>query len=366
MRQRRQVRAAMCVGLLCVSSAATSFAQTQQPATTTWELEGYGGFHSARRSGSGTVTLPDAGAPLTSTSPVFPARRTPSWFFGDCALMLNQALDELGVSARVSPFDAALSSLGGASTSGASFGVRLRRRVAPRVRAELSLDVLAGSAAIPEELADAAASSSATFETAMAGLFASGPFTGTDVTSRTIRSSGSSRELVLTGALNVDLGSGALAPYVTVGGGLIAGASDGQSLTLEGRYQTTIAADGAGVAIDETDRLTLRSGHGRTYVVLAGAGLRRDFSGSWGMRLDGRVLIGGDNTRLRIDAAPSVTRGTPAGFIETLTHPNLHFSNDPATGRESSLSDRLDGFEAFAGSGISTRVLITVGLVRRF
>jgi hypothetical protein len=61
-----------------------------------------------------------------------------------------------------------------------------------------------------------------------------------------------------------------------------------------------------------------------------------------------------------------VARGTPAGFIETFTHPNLQFSNDPALGRESSLSGSLDGFEAFTGSGLSTRLLITIGLTRRF
>ena len=366
MSQQRQILAAVCAATLFVSCGATSFAQTQQRETTTWAVEGYGGLTIGRRSGEGSVALPEAGEPLTSTSPIFPARRTASWFLGDGALMLNQALEALGVGERVSPLDTALSSLGGTGTTGASFGVRLRRGLTPRVSAEISVDVLSGSASLPDEIVEAATASSSSFDAAMRGLFASGPFTDTDVTSRTLRGGGSSRELAITGGLSIDAGSGVVVPYVTLGAGLIAGASDGPSLTLEGRYRTTIDADGDVVPIDETDRLTLRYGHGRTYVVLAGAGLRRDFSSRWGVRIDGRVLIGGDNTRLRVDAEPSIARGTPSGFIETFTHPNLQFSNDPATGRESSLSDTLDGFEAFTGSGLSTRFLITIGIVRRF
>ena len=353
---------------LCVSSVATASAQTTPPATSGWELEGYGGLLIVRRGGDGRTALPEAGPPLTSTSPIFPVRRTPSWFFGDGALMLNQALDALDLDARIVPLDAALTSLDAANTSGAAFGARLRRGLTPRVDAEISLDVMAGSASLPDEFTSAAADGAESFEAAMASLFASGPFTGTDVAARTIAGGGSTRELALTGALHIRLRrQAALTPYVTVGGGLIAGVGDGEALTIEGRYRTTIdVPDGAGVPIDETDRVTLRSRRGRTFVGSVGAGVRRDAGGGWAVHVDGRVLVGADTTQLRIDADPVVAPGTPAGVIETFTHPSLQFSNDPSTGRESSLGGGLDGFEAFRGDGLSTRVLITVGLVRRF
>ena len=43
------------------------------------------------------------------------------------------------------------------------------------------------------------------------------------------------------------------------------------------------------------------------------------------------------------------------------------YSNDPATGRQSTLSGGpLDGFVAFEGTGVQTRVLVTVGVFVRF
>jgi hypothetical protein len=368
MQQRRLARAVLLAASLFVSCTATAFAQAGQRAATGWEVEGYAGLTRGVRSGDGTAALPPAGDPLASTSPIFPARRTPSWFFGDGALMLNQALEALGVEDRVAPLDGAIAALDSAGSTGAAFGMRVRRRIAPRADLELSADVLSGSASLPDDLVDAAAAAEASFEDAMQGLFASGPFTGTEVTSRSTRRGGTAREVAFTGAVSLRLAAGgALVPYVTLGGGLVAGIGDGDELTVEGRYRTSLDIPGApAIAFDETDRVTLRYGHGRTFVGVAGAGVRRDMSDRWSVRIDGRVFIGGDNTRLRIDAAPSTARGTPAGFVETLTHPNLQFSNDPASGRESSLSASLDGFDAFAGSGLSTRVLITVAIVRRF
>jgi hypothetical protein len=368
MHEQRPARAAVFAMTLFVSCGATAVAQTKQGTTPRWEVEGYGGVSRAQRPGAGTVVLPEAGAPLTSTSPIFPVRRTPSWFFGDGALMLNQALEALELGERIAPLDEALGSLGAASATGAAFGVRLRRGISPRVDAEVGFDVMTGSAGLPDELVAAASAGGSSFETAMTSLFASGPFTGTEVSARTIAGGGSTRELAITGALSIRLReAAALVPYVTVGGGLIAGVSEGDALTLEGRYRTTVdVPDASGVPIDETDRVTLRYGHGRTFVGLAGAGVRRDLSAGWAVRVEGRVLIGRDTTRLLIDADPTVARGTPAGVIETFTHPSLQFSNDPSTGRESSLGGGLDGFEAFRGDGLSTRVLITVGLVRRF
>jgi uncharacterized protein (UPF0548 family) len=329
-----------------------------------WELEGHVGVAIGRLPAGGSTTLPDPGAPLTSTNPTFPARRTSTWFLGDGAAMFNDAAAELGVAARISSLDAALVSLGQGSTAGASFGLRARRGLTPRLSAEVSLDVMTGSADLPEELVSAAEAGRESFERAFSELVASGPFSNGVVSATTTAGGGSSREVVLTGALSMRLSStGTVVPYLTVGGGLVTGAADGESLTLDGHYRGVVA----GVPIDETDRMTLRYGHATSFVVVAGAGVRRDLSDRWAFRIDGRVFIGANNTRLLLDAAPSVARGTPSGFIETFTYPNLQFSNDPSTGRESTLSGApLDGFEAFRGEGIRTRILFAVGVVRRF
>ena len=60
---------------------------------------------------------------------------------------------------------------------------------------------------------------------------------------------------------------------------------------------------------------------------------------------------------------PSFARTGPAGFVESFTNPAIQFSNDPSTGRRSTLSaPALQGFEVFSG-GIQTRTLVTVGVV---
>jgi hypothetical protein len=155
---------------------------------------------------------------------------------------------------------------------------------------------------------------------------------------------------------------------VTFGGGMLSGMGDVASVTLEGDYRFVIAPEsGSSVPIHETDRITLRFEHSTTFVGLAGGGLRKQMSDRWGFRIDGRVFIGPANSRLLIDATPTVTPGSPAGFIETTTNPNIQFSNDSATGRQSTLSGpALDGFTAFKSTGIQTRTLITFGVFVRF
>ena len=354
---------------LNLSTAAAAIAQSQPANGARWEVEGHAGLGLIRLPAGGTSGVPEPGAALTSTSPIFPSRRTSSWFFGDGASMINDVNAVLGIPARLSPLDPAFASLGAGSTGGATFGLRVRRLITPRMSGEISIDLLSSAADLPDALAAAAESSRASFETTFAGLLNSGPFTGIDVDATSDVSRGSGREIAVTGALGFTLGSpGGLDPYVTLGGGVIRGAGSGETIALEGRYRATTSVAGTGnISIDETDRVRLRYGHATTYVAVAGGGLRHTLTAGWGIRVDARVFIGANNTRLLLDADPSTVRSAPAGFIETLTYPNIQFSTDPASGRTSTLSGpALDGFEAFTGGGPQTRVLLTVGIVRRF
>jgi hypothetical protein len=89
-------------------------------------------------------------------------------------------------------------------------------------------------------------------------------------------------------------------------------------------------------------------------------------SGRWGVRVDARMLVGPDTTRVLIDATPSIARSGLSGFIEAGTNPAVVFSNDPSTGRRSTLSGpALQAFEVFKG-GLQSRILLTVGVFRRF
>ena len=366
MQRRASVRIGVLTIALCVPLGATAVAQSQQERDPRWELLGYGGFSLARVPEAGSLSLPAPGAPLPSTLPTFPARRAPSWFFGDGAAMLNDALAELGASARVAPLDDALAAAGLGGNGGPAFGLRVRARVGPRVRAEMSLDVLSGSASFPASLADAADATLESFDTAMSGLFATGPFTNVVVDTGMVSGGGSTREIAFTGALNYGLRGGRLRPYVTIGGGILKGTGGGESRTLEGRYRASTVGGAPDIAIDETDVLTIRYARGRSYVGVAGLGVDREVGGGWAINVDGRVFFGSNNARLQLDATPTVVRSVPAGFIETLTYPNIQFSTDPSSGRESSLSGSLEEFDAFKGSGMQTRVLVTVGVIKRF
>jgi hypothetical protein len=331
-----------------------------------WEIEGHGGFSGATSASGGTAALPPAGAAIPSLSPIFPSRATASWFFGDGAAMLNDVNAEFGVPARILPLDTVLTSPGLDFSNAVVLGLRLRRVLTPRFSAEVSFDMFPGSGDVSPEFIDAVAETRSSFEAAFRDLFTTGPFAAVDVSTQSDRAGGSLGEVSLTGALNWHFGSGSWVPYLTFGGGLISGVGNLSTIDLEGRY-AFVPADAPELPFAETDRLTIRVDRSTTFAALAGAGMRRDMSGRWGWRIDGRVLIGPENSRLLIDARPEVALRAPGDFIESLTNPNIQFSNDPATGRQSTLSGPpLDGFVAFEGTGVQTRVLVTVGVFVRF
>ena len=144
---------------------------------------------------------------------------------------------------------------------------------------------------------------------------------------------------------------------------------DDASATIEGGYRfTTIGGvPQASSTFDETDRVTFRFDHRTSFVGVVGAGVRHDFTPRWGLRVDGRVFLGRNSATVEIDSSPSFQTGNPGDFIETFTNPSIQFSNNPSTGRQSSLSaPGLDGFEVVKADRFQARVLFTVGLFVRF
>lgn len=328
-----------------------------------WEVEGYGGIVGARTASAGSRTLPAPGPPLVTSNPTFPSHQIPSWFFGDGASVLNGANAELGATGRITPLDAVFAPLGSAPAG--AVGVRLGRRLSERMSAEISVDALTGSDDRVSDLAAAVDASRDSFRTAFTGLLRTGPFSGVVVDATgTSATEVRRRDTALTLALSARFGRwGAFVPYGTFGGGVIAGSGSLPSASLEGRYRFSVLGE---VPIDETDRVSLRYSRSTAFVAVLGGGLRRDMSDRWGLRVDARVLMGPDTTRVLVDATPSTTRSGPSGFVESFTNPGVQFSNDPSTGRRSTLSaPALQGFEVFSG-GFQARTLLTFALVRRF
>ena len=327
-----------------------------------WEVEGYGGMVAAQSSSTGSPTLPPAGAPLVTSNPIFPTRETPSWFFGDGATLLNGVNAAFDRSARIVPLDAAFDPL--ESSRAPVFGVRVRRPLSARYALELSVDAQATVGIGSDAVAAIVEASRASFTTAFNDLLATGPFSGSSVVANASTQEGSRRDVALTGALvRTFRPSRALAPYVTVGAGVIAGMGSLPSASLDARYRFSVLGE---LPIDETDRVTFRYARGAAFAGVLGGGVRRDFSSAWALRIDARMLLGPDTTRVFLDAQPSSVRGVPAGFVESFTNPGVQFSNDPSTGRRSTLSGPgLQAFEVFSG-GFRARTLVTVGFARRF
>ncbi len=358
----------LTLGVVLSTSAAVeaqtaSSPQPRQADRPRWELEAYGGLSLGRRSSGGSLALPEPGAPIPTSSPIFPSWRVPSWYFGDGAAFLNNVAEEFELTNRVTPLDAVLAPLGLDDAGSAAFGVRVRRPLRGRYSLEIGFDVMATPVGFSDTLTAGIEASQTSFRATFTELLATGPFAAPVISTASTVTDGSSREIALTGALVAEWAPVAgFTPFVIAGGGVLAQAGDPPSVSVDGSYRFTIAGS---VPIDETDHVTLQYAQRTVLVAVLGGGIRRDFSPRWGLRIDGRVLLGPSTTRVSIDADPLVRIGAPAGFIESFTYPNLQFSNNASTGRVSTLSGALSEFEAFRG-GWQTRVRVTVGLAFKF
>jgi hypothetical protein len=345
------------VVLACLSLPAAAGAQDRR-----WEIEGYAGALVAQPTNAGTRTLPPAGPPIVTSTPTFPSRAVPSWFFGDGASLLNGVLQDFGLAGGMTPLDGMFGPV--ETRPAATVGVRLRRWIAPHTALEISVEGPAGRAIDTGKLAAAVDPATTGFVTAFHDLFATGPFSKVTTLTQQATRDAPYHETAVTGAVNHDIGRhAALQPYVTFGGGVVIPTRFVFSAALQGRYTAEILGE---VPIAEADTVSVRVARSTAFAVVAGGGVRRDLSPKWSLRFDARWLVGPDTTRMTIDAQPASVGGTPAGFIESFTNPAIQFSNDPSTGRVSSLSGApLTSATVFKG-GITARTSIGIAIARRF
>jgi hypothetical protein len=350
-------RIAACLALVLASGGFSPLSAQDRP----WELEVYGGA-ATRAASAGKQTLPSAGQPIVTSTPLFPSREVSSWFFGDGTSLVNAVNEEFGGSTRVAPLDSLFARVSGGASAVA--GARLRQRMSPRMSFEVSVDLLGRARAAPSDLAASVESTRQSFADTFTELLRGGPFTSVVVDSAADVASAPQREIAASAALNTDLRSfGSVTPYFTIGGGIIRGAGTQPGATVTGRYRFSIVGQ---VPIDETDRVTIRFERPIALAAVLGAGLRHELSERWALRFDLRAFIGPDPTRIRITAEPANQHATPSGFVESFTNPSIQFSNDSSLGRRSSLSaPGLDRVVVFRG-GVQARTVIVVGVSRRF
>jgi len=340
-----------------------SAALAQAAPASIWEVEVHGGGLIPTNPTGGTAgTIPSA-APFT-TVVNRPSSRVSSWFFGPGAQLFNQ-LPVLLAPNQITALDPVLDGSTADYQSGGDFGFRISRRLTGRLSAEFNFDYANTPLEITSSTLDAIEASRASFERAFTGLSQSGAFFSPSIRATTTGDHSGGREFITTGAVTVDLAThGGLVPYVTAGAGVASSGGDLPDLTLTGSYSFSLVGI---LPIAETDTVRLHYSTGSTFVALFGGGVKRDMSPRWGLRGDARVNVGGNPTKLLLDATPNVAVLTPPLAIASVTTPSVQFANNPVTNAPSTLSGpAITNFEAFKGGGTRAHVALTGGVYWRF
>ncbi|MBK5299028.1 MAG: hypothetical protein JJE40_17880, partial [Vicinamibacteria bacterium] len=235
---RRVSRYTSRVSLGCLLAALvapqTVLAQTTagQPQKSRWTFEVYGGGAAPSVSGGGTpLTNFPVGQDFT-TDAGRPSRLQSSWFFGDGASMLNDALTEFarirGTSfTHIVPLDAAVTTNALTGSGGTAFGARLGRALSPSLAVEIGVERSRTALGFTGGFKEALERSRDSFQAAFQDLLGSAPVTGADVTSTLDISETSGHETRVTGALTYTFAqTGKVAAYATAGGGLAMASGD--------------------------------------------------------------------------------------------------------------------------------------------
>lgn len=361
-----------------------------------WEIEVHGGGITRTNSTTGTISMPGPGETFT-TAGIYPppapqvivvssSRRISSWYFGDGALLFNQAAAAVAANpvamtqafpGRIVALDSLLGRSLGEARHGGIFGLRLARAVTPRLAVELNMDYSPTSLQVTAANRDAIEATRASFISAFNGLITANP-------SRVLNSlastadvkNGSGGELFTAGMIVVNLKkTGTIIPYATAGAGMIATTGTMPAVTLTGNYRYL---NPSGSPINETDTVTAKQDRDRrTGAGILGGGLKYHLSSRWGIRIDARVSLSKNTTTTVLDASPNaVLGGLPIGRGTLNADPTLQFSNnwtDPITtlgvtsvARSTLSGPTVSAFRTFSGNGLSSHAHITAGLSWRF
>jgi len=355
--------------ILCVSSSASA-----QGARTgsRWEVEVHGGGGLGNNPTDGNGALPPAGDTFLTNSGQ-PSRRASSWYLGDGAALLNGINATFGaVTGRITPLDPVLKQSATTRGGGGSLGARVGYAFTPRFGVELSIDAPLGSLQLTDAVRAGVEATRASFIqawNAQTGLMRSGGgvvFSNSDVTSVASIDDKRGRTVFTTAALTLSAPAGKIAPYATIGAGVVTNTNGAPSVTLTGNYHFNI--DGT-FPVNETDTATIRVLPARKNGFVTVFGGSAVFLGPsrWGVRADVRAYVSGNTYNVLVDANPQVATLTPAGFLASLTSPSIQFSNNPSNGRTSTLSGAvINGFKTFTSSGTAIQIIASAGYVIRF
>ena len=358
-------------GVVAVHACAGS-AAAQATDDRTWEVEVSGGGGVSVRPVGGTALPIEPGAPFTTVVGE-PSRRVRSWFFGDGAALLNEAIEGFRDHVDVPPIDPlddvlATGGLVRPHAYGGGANLSVTRIVNRRFAVEFG-----GSystyprIAMPVATRARISESRESFEPTWAALMRLGPFAkpttvrSTDVRSTETHRDGHLREVAVTGTLQVTFPTaGRAAPYASVGAGYVHVSGELSSSDVVGTYRFRIHGDHL---FEQVDAVTLRASSSGVMVGVVGGGVKSYLSDRWGLRLDVRALIGPAATYVEVDTDPRVRADDLSDAIASRTAPSIQFGTEAAV---STLGLATRGLRTWSASGLSVRVRVALGVFWRF
>lgn len=345
------------------------------PSTTTshakWEFEVHVGGALGNQPASGTSIdrFPVGETFATPTGRL--SRYASTWYFGDGAALINQiAAGFSGTSAattRLTALDPVLTTASLERTTGRTLGVRLSRRLTPRVSAEFGVDTTAASVRLNGPALAGIEATRASFTTMWNALIATGNtifLTPAITSTATPASDAHSRRTSLTAVMNMALAvNGRIVPYATAGAGVLLRSGDLPAVTLTGSYGFRFL----GVApFSESDVVKVHyASKDAAPVGVLGGGVKYTLSQRQGLRLDVRVQLSPNSLDTLVDAQPTSVTGTPTFVITSATTTPLVFSNTAAT-RSNLSGPAITNLKTFTGSGVDVHTNLTVGYFLRF
>ena len=362
------MRALVALALLTAGATSTALAGEQK-----WELEFVGGAVFPSSGNAGDVDLPPPNSTLSGPFPSA-ARIVSSWYFGDGASQLNQAIASqlalFRVTPSIVPLDAVLQSRFATRRPGPTFGLRVSRVLTPRFSAEFTFESVSDELALESSSITGLEASRLSFANAWNGFFPGPASPDQSVSSVATVDDNRGRQLATTGALVINLATGRrLTPYAAVGAGVVASGDENPAAQLVGRYHYTLPPLPAPIpvptlVVDETDTVSVRTAFDNEFAFVIGAGVKYSMNARFSLRLDVRDLIYGDSQRTELDATPSTVPNPNSGLISG-TVPRISFGSSPLV-RSTLSGGAISSFETFRATGTIHQIHATGGLILRF
>lgn len=335
-----------------------------------WSFEFYvGKIGESQGTGSGISQFP-TGPSFTTQDSGNPSRAVPSWYFGDGAALFNEVAADFAARygqnyTRITPLDEVLTSAAARRKGGTTFGFRLTGWLATRVGLEIGFDRSDDPLGLTDAAESAIAATRTSFQNGFTGLLGAAPVSGTTVTSTAqVPADAVGEQMSFTLGVSVAVVKTSRVRVITTfGAGAVSNKATALTAQLNGNYRFSMFGLNP---INETDSVTVRfSDKDLVPIAIAGAGVSIDLGRRHGFRVEARARANQNETRISVDAAPSMIAVAPLIYFSTATSPSLQFST--TAGIPTSLGgEPISGLETFKGSGIDIRTVITVGYYVRF